>query len=217
VKTPPARTRVSGGPWDHDLPHTSGRLHGVKMRLRTVLLPLVRLILADSIQLQLAIGSGSSPNRDRQGSRSADASSSALVGAAADPIFGAAPESIPKSIPIPVVAAAVEQRDVPVYLFGIGSVQAFKTVTISSRVDGQQLSLFFEEAQRVRAGDVIAQLDPHPFPAAARQMEGNVRLDEAQLEGPEVELDRLLSLATRDFDRSHNLYYASLVEDAQGL
>ena len=196
---------MSGGPWDHDLPRTSGRLHGVKMRLRTVLLPLVRLVLADSIQLQLAIGSGSPPNRDRQGSRSADASSSALVGAAADPIFGAAPESIP----IPVVAAAVEQRDVPVYLFGIGSVQAFKTVTVSSRVDGQQLSLFFEEGQRVRAGDVIAQLDPHPFPAAARQVEGNVRLDEAQLEGPEVELDRLLSLATRDFDRSHNLYCAS--------
>jgi multidrug efflux system membrane fusion protein len=183
------------------------------MRLRTVLLPLVRLILGGSVLLQLAIGSGSSPNCDREGSRSAGASSSALVGAAADPIFGAAPESIP----IPVVAAAVEQRDVPVYLFGIGSVQAFTGITVSSRVDGQLLSLFFEEGQRVRAGDVIAQLDPRPFRAAARQMEGNVRLDEAQLEGPEVELNRLLSLATRDFDRSHNLYYASLVEDVQGL
>jgi multidrug efflux pump subunit AcrA (membrane-fusion protein) len=123
----------------------------------------------------------------------------------------------PESIPIPVVAAAIEQRDVLVYLFGIGSVRAFKTVTISSRVGGQPLSLFSEEGQRVRASDVIAQLDPHPFPAAARQMEGNVRLDEAQLEGPEVDLDHPLSLATRDFDRLHNLYYASFVEDAEGL
>jgi multidrug efflux pump subunit AcrA (membrane-fusion protein) len=183
------------------------------MRLRTVSLPLVRLILAGSILLQLAIGSGSSPNRDRQGNRSAGASSSALVGAASDPIFGAAPESIP----IPVVAAAIEQRDVLVYLFGIGSVRAFKTVTISSRVGGQPLSLFSEEGQRVRAGDVIAQLDPHPFPAAVRQIESNVHIYEAQLEGSGIELDRLLNVATRDFDRLHNLYYASFVEDAEGL
>jgi multidrug efflux pump subunit AcrA (membrane-fusion protein) len=205
---------VSGGSWDHDLPHTSGRLRGVKMRLRAALLPLVRLILAGSILLQLAVGSGSSPNRDRPGSRSAGASSSALAGAAADPIFGAAPESIPIQV---VAAAVVELRNVPVYLFGNGSVQAFETVTVSSRVDGQVLNLFFDEGQRVRAGDVIAQLDPHPFPAAAHQMEGNVRLEGAQLEGTEVELDRLLSLTTRDFDRLHNLYYASLVEDTEGL
>ncbi len=77
--------------------------------------------------------------------------------------------------------------------------QAFKTVTVSARVDGQLLSLQFKEGQQVRAGDVLAQLDPRSFQASLRQMEANIRRDEAQLQGAEAELGRLSSLAVREF------------------
>src|SRR6266852_3813547 len=100
---------------------------------------------------------------------------------------------------VPIVAATVERRDVAEYLFGVGTVQAFKTVTVSSRVDGQLLSLQFKEGQQVRAGDVLAQLDPRPFQTSLRQMEANIRRDEAQLQGAEAELGRLSSLAVREF------------------
>src|SRR5262249_34438603 len=112
-----------------------------KMRLRTALLPLVLLIMASCILVRLAIALGSSTSRDRLEGSSAGTSSSVLVGAAADPIFGAAPESIP----VPVVAATVQQRDAPIYFFDIGFVQTFKAVTVSSLVDGKPLSASFEE------------------------------------------------------------------------
>jgi multidrug efflux system membrane fusion protein len=64
---------------------------------------------------------------------------------------------------IPVGVAAVQRRDVPVYLTGLGSVQAFNTVTVRTRVDGQLVSVNFREGQEVRKGDLLAVIDPRPF------------------------------------------------------
>ena len=82
--------------------------------------------------------------------------------------------------PVPVGAGRVVQKDVPIYLDGLGTVQAFNSVTIHVRVDGELKKVVFTEGQDVKAGDVLAQLDPDPFRAALAQVEAqlaNARLD----------------------------------------
>lgn len=64
--------------------------------------------------------------------------------------------------PVPVVAATVKQKDVPIYLDGLGTVQAFYTVTVHSRVDGELKKVAFTEGQDVHKGDLLAQIDPIP-------------------------------------------------------
>lgn len=92
--------------------------------------------------------------------------------------------------PTPVVIGTVEQKNVPVYLDGIGTVQAFNTVTIRSRVDGELQKLGFEEGQDVKTGDVLAQIDPDPYRTVLEQAEGKKAQDEAQLRMAEIELRR---------------------------
>src|SRR5437879_2767521 len=65
--------------------------------------------------------------------------------------------------PVPVVAGTVARKDVPIYLDGLGTVQAFNTVAVHARVDGQLQKVAFVEGQDVHAGDVLAQIDPAPF------------------------------------------------------
>jgi len=107
--------------------------------------------------------------------------------------------------PVPIVAETVERQDVSIYLSGLGTVQAFNTVRVGSRVDGQLQRLGFQEGQDVRAGDVLAQIDPLPFQAALRQMEANLRRDQAQLRSAKADLERTLALATRDLASRQNV------------
>ena len=83
--------------------------------------------------------------------------------------------------PVPVVAGNVERKDVPIYLDGLGTVQAFNTVTVHTRVDGQLDKVLFNEGQDVKAGDLLAQIDPRPFQAALDQAIAKKAQDEAQL------------------------------------
>jgi membrane fusion protein, multidrug efflux system len=83
--------------------------------------------------------------------------------------------------PVPIVPGVVQQKDVPVYLDGLGTVQAFNTVTVRSRVDGQVTKIAFVEGQDVHAGDVLAQIDPAPFQAQLAQNLAKKAQDEAQL------------------------------------
>ncbi len=82
---------------------------------------------------------------------------------------------------VPVVVAPVSQRDMPVYLEGLGTVVAFNTVTVKSRVDGQLDKVLFVEGQEVRQGDLLAQIDPRPFEVQVRQAEATMARDMAQL------------------------------------
>lgn len=91
---------------------------------------------------------------------------------------------------IPVTAGVVEQKDMPVYVHGIGTVQAFKTVTIKTRVDGQIMKVAFQEGQEVKAGDPLFQIDPRPFQAALDQAMAAHQRDAAQLTGAELDLER---------------------------
>src|SRR5258708_13364258 len=75
----------------------------------------------------------------------------------------AAQPAAPKSAPAAVVAAVATESDVPIYVSGLGAAQAFNTVTIKARVDGQLEKVAFSEGQEVKAGDVIPQIDPHPL------------------------------------------------------
>jgi multidrug efflux system membrane fusion protein len=84
----------------------------------------------------------------------------------------------------------VKRQDVPVILSGLGTVQAFNSVLIKSRVDGQILRINFTEGKNVRAGDVLAEIDPAPFEAALAQAEATKLKDQALLENARLDLDR---------------------------
>jgi multidrug efflux system membrane fusion protein len=81
----------------------------------------------------------------------------------------------------PVAVTPAQRRDLPVYLDGLGSVEAFNTVTVKSRVDGQMMEVRFTEGQEVHKGDLLAIIDPRPFQVALAQAQANLAKDEAQL------------------------------------
>src|SRR5438477_2886483 len=82
---------------------------------------------------------------------------------------------------VPVAVTAAQRRDLPVYLDGLGSVEAFNTVTVKSRVDGQMMEVRFKEGQEVHQGDLLAIIDPRPFEVALAQAQANHAKDQAQL------------------------------------
>jgi membrane fusion protein, multidrug efflux system len=92
--------------------------------------------------------------------------------------------------PVPITPATADVKDVPVYLTGLGTVQAFNTVTVNTRVDGQLDRVDFTEGQDVKAGDVLAQIDPHPFQAALDLAQATKAKDLAQLANAKVDLQR---------------------------
>jgi membrane fusion protein, multidrug efflux system len=109
---------------------------------------------------------------------------------------------------VPVVAGKVEQKDMPIYLDGLGTVQAFNTVTVHTRVDGQLQQVLFSEGQNVKTGDLLVVVDPRPFQAALDQAIAKKAQDEAQLANAKVVLERNTDLlkkkviAQQDFDAS---------------
>jgi len=100
----------------------------------------------------------------------------------------------PLAIAVPVSAAPAQRRDVPIYLTGIGTVQAYNSVLMKSRVDGQIVKISFSEGKDVHAGDVLVEIDPRPFEAALNQAQANKLKDEAQLDNARLDLDRLTRL-----------------------
>ncbi len=103
-----------------------------------------------------------------------------------------------QTLPVPVVAGVVATRDVPIYLDGLGTVQAFNTVTVHTRVDGQLMKVAFTEGQDVKTGDVLAQLDPAPYQAALDQAVAKKAQDAAQLANARVDLHRYADLLKTD-------------------
>lgn len=95
---------------------------------------------------------------------------------------------------VPVSVAPVVARDVPVYLDGLGNVNALNTVTVKTRIDGQLLRFNFQEGQIVQAGQEIALIDPAPSEAALAQAEANRFKDEATLQNNQHDLQRYLDL-----------------------
>src|ERR1700738_5036815 len=95
---------------------------------------------------------------------------------------------------VPVTAGLAETKNIPVYLTGLGTVQAFNTVVVKVRVDGQLDKVAFTEGQDVKAGDLLAQIDPRPYQAALDPAKAVKAKDEAQLENNRRDLQRSISL-----------------------
>ncbi len=99
----------------------------------------------------------------------------------------------------------VAKGDVPIYLNGLGAVQAFNNVVVRSRVDGEIVTIAFEEGQTVRAGDMLAQIDPRPYQAALDQALAKKQQDEATLSSSKLDLARTNQLAAREFASKQQL------------
>src|ERR1700720_132952 len=91
---------------------------------------------------------------------------------------------------VPVTAGTGVTEDVPVFLHGIGTVQAYNSVAVKSRVDGQVVKVDFKEGQEVKEGDPLFQIDPRSYQAALEQAQAAKQKDEAQLVGAQADLDR---------------------------
>src|ERR1700726_1985779 len=93
-----------------------------------------------------------------------------------------------------VAIAQVKVQDVPVYVTGLGSVTAFNTANIKSRVDGQIMKVNFREGQNVRQGELLILIDPRPYQAQLEQAQAQLFRDQAQLRDAKLNLDRYTSL-----------------------
>ncbi|MGO9978348.1 MAG: efflux RND transporter periplasmic adaptor subunit [Candidatus Sulfotelmatobacter sp.] len=95
---------------------------------------------------------------------------------------------------VSVAVAKVEQREMPVYLVGLGSVTAFYTANIKSRVDGQIMRVNFQEGQIVKEGDLLILIDPRPYQVQLEQMQAQLFKDQASLRDARLNLDRYTTL-----------------------
>jgi membrane fusion protein, multidrug efflux system len=91
---------------------------------------------------------------------------------------------------VPVVVATAQKGDLPVYFTGLGTVTAFNTVTVHSRVDGQLVKVNFTEGQIVKAGETLEEIDPRPFSVVLEQAQGNLAKDVAQRKDAQTNLER---------------------------
>jgi len=123
----------------------------------------------------------------------------------------------PADLPVPVTVEKATQGDFPVYLNGLGSVTALRTVTVRTRVDGELIRVAFTEGQMVREGDLLAEIDPRPFQVQLHQAEGQLERDEALLKNAEIDLARYQTLLAKgSIAEQQTVTQASLVRQAHG-
>src|SRR5580658_3423805 len=99
---------------------------------------------------------------------------------------------------VPVVASEVRRGDMPIYLDGLGSVSAFNTVTIRTRVDGELINVAFKEGDFVKQGDLLVEIDPRPFNVQLEIAQAQKAHDEALLANARLDLARYNTLVTQD-------------------
>jgi multidrug efflux system membrane fusion protein len=99
---------------------------------------------------------------------------------------------------VPVLTAEVTQRDVPVWLDGLGNVSAFYTVTVKPQVDGRIDKVLFKEGQRVKKGDVLVQIDPRQFAIQLASAQAALARDTANVKNARVNLERYKTLSQQE-------------------
>jgi len=105
----------------------------------------------------------------------------------------AAPEAVPAEV------AVASREDVPIYLFGLGTVEAFNTVTVRTQIDGELQKVLFTEGQTVKKGDLLAVIDPRPSQAVLDEARAKVVQDEANLKNAQLILERDVQLTAKQF------------------
>ena len=105
---------------------------------------------------------------------------------------------VPAEKPVPVLSVQAVERDIPIYRGGIGFVEAFNKVSLASRVEGQLITVSFKEGQEVKAGDLLALIDPRSFEAVLRSKEAILRASQAKAIAAKANLDRMADLMQRE-------------------
>ena len=109
-----------------------------------------------------------------------------------DPKPGSARANVAPVVPVSVATA--ERRDMPFYLTGLGSVTAYYTVSVKSRVDGELMQVNFKEGQDVKSGDLLAVIDPRPYQVALEQAQATLFRDQALLRDAQLNYERFKGL-----------------------
>jgi len=104
-----------------------------------------------------------------------------------------------EAAPIPVLTARSETRDVPIYLDGLGTVQAFNLVSVRPMIEGPLTEVRFHEGQDVHAGDVLARIDPRPYQASLDSATAKKQQDEANLTNARLDAGRYAKLAATSY------------------
>ena len=117
-----------------------------------------------------------------------------------DPALAARPKAA-----VPVSVATASRQDVPIYLTGLGTVQALYTVAIHAQVDGKLQDVLFKEGQRVKKGDVLAKIDPRLYQAALDQAKAHKAQDEAMLVAQQKDLARFQTLVLKNAETQQNV------------
>ena len=118
---------------------------------------------------------------------------------------------------VPVVTAAVRQRDLHLYLNGLGTATPFKTVTVRSRVEGELIKIAFVEGQMVNEGDLLAEIDPRAFEVQRDQAEAQLARDEAALKSVNLTLTRYKDLlSSKTIAQQQVDDQTALVQQAEG-
>jgi multidrug efflux system membrane fusion protein len=105
----------------------------------------------------------------------------------------------PRMEKVPVTAATVIQKAVPVQLRAIGNVEAYSTISVKSQIEGVLIRVHFKEGQYVNKEDILFTIDPRPYEAALKQAEANLAKDTAQLENARVEVTRYAELVKKGY------------------
>jgi multidrug efflux system membrane fusion protein len=119
-----------------------------------------------------------------------------------------------KPQPVPVTSAQVVARDVPLSLTGIGTVQAYNTVTIRARVDGELVDVAFHEGSDVKKGDVLARIDPRPYQAALDSSLATLAKDQAALANAKRDLTRYQDTAPKGYSSRQQLDTQTMMVDS---
>lgn len=124
--------------------------------------------------------------------------------------------SVPAATAVPVTADTATAQDMPVYVRGLGSVQAYNSVTVKSRADGAIVKVDFTEGQEVKTGDLLFEIDPRPYQAALAQAQANLARDQAQLANAQRNTNRDKPLVGKEFISRQQFDADSTSADAMG-
>ncbi len=122
--------------------------------------------------------------------------------------------------PVPVQVVGVEQKPMPIFLTGLGTVTPYMSVTVKARVNGELMPVKFTEGQEVKEGEIIMVIDPSPYKAALDQAKGNLVHDQALLKNAQAEYDRykalyaagVVSKETMEADEAQQGQYEGAIE-----